>query len=44
MSGEETVLENLVKRMLDASKALGRVVVLVMDMDIAILDSFFNIL
>ena len=44
MSSKETILKNLVKRMLDAGKTLGRVVVFVVDMDIVVLDSFLDFL
>ena len=43
MSCEEAFLENLVKRMLDAGKTLGRVIVLVMDMDVIVLHGFLHI-
>ena len=43
MSGKETILENFVKRVLNAGKALCRIVVLVMDVDISVLDSFLDI-
>ena len=36
MAGEETVLEDLVKRMLDTGKALGRIVVLVVNVDVVV--------
>ena len=44
MAGIETVLEDLVERVLDACKALGRVVVLVVDMDVVVLHSLLHIL
>ena len=36
MTGLESAVEYLVERMLEAGKALGRVVVLVVDMDVSI--------
>ena len=43
MTCEESVFKDLVQRVLDAGKALGRIVVLVMDMDVVVLDSFLDI-
>ena len=42
--GEETVFQNLVQRMLHACKAFCRVVVFVVDVDVAVPDSLFHIL
>ena len=44
MSCEETVFEDLVQWVLDTGKALGRVVVLVMDMDVVVLHCLLNVL
>ena len=44
MAGEETVFKNLVERVLDAGKTLCRVVVLVVNMDVVVLDSILYIL
>ena len=44
VAGEEAVLEDLVERMLDTCKALGRVVVLVMDMQVVAFNRFLHIL
>ena len=44
MSCEESVFEDLVQWVLDTGKALGRVVVLVMDMDVVILHCLLYVL
>ena len=41
---EESVLQDLVQRVLDAGETLGRVVVLVVDMDVIVLYSFLYVL
>ena len=43
MTGEESVLKNLVQRMLDAGKALCRIIVLVVDVDVVVLYSLLHI-
>ena len=43
MTCEESILKDLVERMLDAGKALGRVVVLVVDMDVVVLHRLLDI-
>ena len=44
MSCEEAVFEDLVQRVLDTGKALGRVVVLDMDLDVVVLHCLLNVL
>ena len=44
MSRKETVFQNLVERMLDAGKALCRIVVLIVDMDVVVSYSLFHVL
>ena len=44
MAGEEAVLEYLVERMLDAGEGLGRIVILVVDVDISVLHGLANVL
>ena len=43
MAGKETLLENLVQRMLDAGKTLGWVVVLVVNVDVVLLNCLLHI-